>query len=197
MLGVGIFGWFVWPGTPTDTTPDVAETVAPLLDTPVPAETVTAPDTQSEDDDTPDADAPVVKEETKATSEDDRMVATILGKWETERNGHRDLEVRDDGTATMKVQVTNFARFMLGSKLRLDIEWHIASGVLHMKTVGGEPADKIDLIKSSYGESLAYNILKLTKERLLVEDGDGAPDHDWTRVKDQAGEKPADPEDDK
>ena len=115
-------------------------------------------------------------------SEDDRMSQTILGDWVTDRSsGHRELTVKDDGTAKMNVTVTNWMRFAFGPKIEVDIEWEIKDGVLHFDMVGGKPERSIQALKSGYGESLAYPILEVTETRLLVKDGGEDPDHDWAR----------------
>ena len=123
---------------------------------------------------------------TNISSEDERMTAEVVGKWKTVRDaGPREIVIRDDGTATMDVEINTFAlRLLFGKQMQLQIKWHIADGLLHMTTVGGEPEDKVDLLKKTYGESLAYPILELTEQRLLVKDGEGDPDHDWERVTD-------------
>lgn len=120
---------------------------------------------------------------TETVSEDDRMRAAIVGDWQTDRDaGHRDLTVNADGTAKMGVTITNFTRFLFGSEMDIDIEWQIEDGKLHFKMVGGTPAKSVEALKKAYGDSLAYPILELTDNRMLVKDGDGDPDHDWKRV---------------
>jgi len=120
------------------------------------------------------------------STEDARMTREVIGKWKTVRDaGPRELEMRDDGTATMEVKIESFAlKLLFGKQMRLDINWHIADGLLHMETIGGEPGSKVELLKSTYGATLAYPILELTKDRLLVKDGEDDPDHDWERVDD-------------
>lgn len=111
------------------------------------------------------------------------MSAAIVGTWETNRStGHRDLVIREDGTATMVVNIESMMRFVFGSKVELDIEWSVKDGVLHFRMVGGKPKSSVDLLTSGYGDSIAYRILELSDDRLLVKDGGDDPDHDWTRV---------------
>ncbi len=117
--------------------------------------------------------------------DDERMRRTIIGRWETDRDsGHRDLIVREDGTATIHVNITSLlGQALFATKeLDLEIEWQIEEGVLHFKTVGGKPKPAIEFLKKSYGESIAYRILECTDERFLVKDGGNDPDHDWRRV---------------
>lgn len=144
-----------WPSPPPDTDP--AETSS------------SAPDATSPGED--------------RSSEDERMSAAIVGTWETNRStGHRDLVIREDGTATMVVNIESMMRFVFGSKVELDIEWSVKDGVLHFRMVGGKPKSSVDLLTSGYGDSIAYRILELSDDRLLVKDGGDDPDHDWTRV---------------
>ena len=150
-----------------------------------PAVVTTSSGGQSESGNVQPADGSDDSSSAKST-EDARMAREVVGKWKTIRAaGPRELEMRDDGTATMDVKIEAFAlKLLFGKQMRLDIKWHIADGLLHMETVGGEPKSKVELLKSTYGATLAYPILELTKNRLLVKDGEDDPDHDWERVED-------------
>jgi len=106
----------------------------------------------------------------------------VIGKWETERSGHRELTVRPDGTATMIVQLTGFNAVLFGKKLTFWIQWTIQDGKLAFSTTGGEPASRIKVITVMYGTNRTQQIRSLTKDRLLLIDEEGDPDHDCRRV---------------
>lgn len=117
--------------------------------------------------------------------EDTRMSRLIVGRWETQRDsGHRDMVVKVDGTATIHVTIESLlGRAVFGtSELDLEIDWHIEDGMLHFTTTGGKPKPAIEFLKKSYGESVKYPIIECTETRLLVREGNGEPDHDWSRV---------------
>ncbi len=151
-----------------------------------PAVVLTASEGSSEPGEVAPTNASAEPSDSAKSTEDARMAREVVGKWKTVRDaGPRELEMRDDGTATMDVKIESFAlKLLFGKQMRLDIKWHIADGLLHMETVGGEPKSKVELLKSTYGATLAYPILELTKNRLLVKDGEDDPDHDWARVED-------------
>lgn len=119
-------------------------------------------------------------------SEDERMRAEIVGKWATVRAvGPRDLTMNDDGTAKLIVNIESaMQKLIFGARMVIDIKWHITDGILNFEMVGGEPKNSVEMLKKVGGDSLAYEILELSKDRLLVKDGEGDPDHDWNRVKD-------------
>jgi len=106
----------------------------------------------------------------------------VIGKWETERSGHRELTVLPDGTATMIVRLTGFNAVLFGKKLTFWIKWTIENGKLAFTTTGGEPASRIKLITVMYGTNRTQQIRSLTKDQLLLIDEDGDPDHDYRRI---------------
>ena len=50
-----------------------------------------------------------------------------------------------------------------------------------MKTLGGEPKSKVQLVLKLYGSEADYKILELTDERMLLLDADGKTKYDWRR----------------
>ena len=115
------------------------------------------------------------------TDEDYRHL--LVGSWEMDRDGKRFLTVHADGTADMNVEVSSNWSLLFGKQLKFDIEWTIEDAVLTMKTTGGEPKGKVDLITSMYGAERVQpiKILDETTLRLPDDEPDGE-DHIWTRV---------------
>ena len=113
---------------------------------------------------------------------DDVYRRLLVGKWETERSGHRELTVRADGTATMVVRLTGVNAVLFGKKLTFWIKWTVQDGKLVFSTTGGEPASRIKVITVMYGTNRTQQIRSLTKNRLLLIDEEGDPDHDYRRI---------------
>ena len=117
----------------------------------------------------------------KPTDDDYRQL--LVGSWEMDRDGKRFLTVHADGTADMNVEVSSNWSLLFGKQLKFDIEWTVEDAVLTMKTTGGEPKGKVDLITSMYGAERVQpiKILDETTLRLPDDEPDGE-DHIWTRV---------------
>lgn len=170
----GGLAYALWPSSGTSTDENALDTIVPLAEFPSEKTDAVGSDTNSSSE-------KVDKEE----SEDERMARLIVGRWETQReSGHRDMVVKEDGTATIHVTIESLlGRALFGtSELDLEIEWRVENGLLHFTTTGGKPKPAIEFLKKSYGESVQYPIIECTETRLLVREGDGEPDHDWARV---------------
>ena len=112
---------------------------------------------------------------------DERRRRVIVGNWQDEYHGKRHLTVRADGTATMVVEPDGIGKKLFAAKLTFNIEWNLADGRVTLKTLGGEPKSKVQLIVKIYGQEADYTILELTEDRLLLLDGDGKTRYDWRR----------------
>jgi hypothetical protein len=116
-----------------------------------------------------------------ATIEEQRKL--LIGKWTQQRTGTRNLTVREDGTATMTVDLISPYRFVFGNKLTVEIAWTLKDGRLIFETTGGKPSVKVDVLTKMFGNKRDQPILELSSTRLLLKDADkGEPDHDWSRV---------------
>jgi hypothetical protein len=114
---------------------------------------------------------------------DEAFRGLILGTWEDDYKGHRTFTVRDDGTATMVVELTGLSARLYAKKLTIDEEWSIENGRVHMKMVGGEPKSRVNLIMKAMGDSTDQEILELTAERMHLLDPNGKTKYDWRRVR--------------
>lgn len=105
----------------------------------------------------------------------------ILGKWEDEYHGKRHLTVNEDGTGKMLVEPDGIGKALFAAELKFDIEWEVHDGKVTLKMVRGEPKSKVQLILKLYGSEAEYKIVELTRERMLLLDGDGKTQYDWRR----------------
>jgi hypothetical protein len=111
----------------------------------------------------------------------------VLGEWHDEYRGQRKLTLRPDGTATMVVEPAGIGKKLFAAVLTFEIEWSLEEGCLTLRTLGGEPASKVRLIRKLYGDQAVYAIQKLDEHRMLLLDADGKTQYDWRRP----GEPPA------
>lgn len=115
-------------------------------------------------------------------TEEARTVRKLLGVWHDEYQGKRTMTLNADGSGTMLVELSGAQAFLFASKLRFDMRWSLAEKVLTKKTVGGEPADKVNLILNTMGNTAADTLLDLTDDRLTLLDKNGTTKYEWKRV---------------
>jgi len=118
---------------------------------------------------------------TGAQDTDERARKMLLGKWEDDYQGKRHLTVAEDGTGTMIVELDGIGRRIFADRLAFDLQWTAADGRITMKTLGGEPKSKAQLVLKLYGNEAEYKILELTDNRMLLLDADGTTKYDWRR----------------
>lgn len=119
----------------------------------------------------------------RAGSEEDKKRRSVLGVWQDQYQGKRTMTLNEDGTGTMLVELSGVQAALFASKLRFDMQWSLDGKKLIKKTVGGEPASKVNLILNTMGDTAEDIILEVTEERLLLLDKDGKTQYDWRRVK--------------
>ena len=90
-----------------------------------------------------------------------------MGTWRDEYQGKRTMTLRDDGTGVMVVELEGL-RAVFASRLRFDMEWSVRDGRLKKRTVGGEPARRVQAILKAMGDRVDEPILELTEKRLLL-----------------------------
>ena len=123
------------------------------------------------------------KEDVKPESEEEKARRMLLGVWQDNYQGKRTMTLNDDGRGTMFVELSGVQAFLFASKLRFDMVWSLDGKKLTKKTVGGEPADKVNLILNTMGDTAEDTLLEVTDDRLLLLDKDGTTKYDWRRVK--------------
>jgi hypothetical protein len=112
---------------------------------------------------------------------DDSVESRLTGEWEDDYQGKRHLTVASDGTGTMVVDLDGIGKKLFAARMSFDMDWSVADGHVTMKTLGGEPKSKVQLVLKLYGNEARYKILELTPERMLLLDPDGKTKYDWRR----------------
>lgn len=125
---------------------------------------------------------PVAQGDAKVESQDEKARRKVLGVWQDDYKGKRTMTLNEDGTGTMLVELSGLQATLFAAKLRFDMKWSLAGKTLTKKTVGGDPADKVNLILNTMGDTAADTILESTDDRLLLLDKDGTTKYDWRRV---------------
>ena len=115
-------------------------------------------------------------------SEGEKNRRMLLGVWQDDYQGKRTMTLNEDGSGTMLVELSGVQAFLFASKLRFDMTWLLDGNTLTKKTVGGEPADKVNLILKTMGDTADDTLLEVTGDRLLLLDKDGTTRYDWRRV---------------
>ncbi|HLJ09969.1 MAG TPA: hypothetical protein VKU82_02210 [Planctomycetaceae bacterium] len=110
-----------------------------------------------------------------------RRRALVLGTWEDDYRGKRHLTVHEDGTGTMVVEPDGIGKKLFAARLEFDLQWSLDGERITMKTMGGTPKQKVQLILKLYGSEADYTIVELTDERMLLLDADGKTRYDWRR----------------
>lgn len=127
---------------------------------------------------------PAAKSRTKApTSKDKEFRKLVLGTWQDNYEGKRTLTLREDGTGTMIVELSGLKAKLVAPRLQFDMEWSITNGRLKKHSLGGKPATQVSMILKTMGDTVDEPILELSKDRLLLLDGDGKTKYDWRRAK--------------
>jgi hypothetical protein len=119
----------------------------------------------------------------KPETEEQKTRRMLLGVWQDEYKGKRTMKLNEDGTGTMDVQLSGWQATLFASKLHFDMKWSRDGKTLTKRTVRGEPADKVNLILNTMGDTAKDTILELTEDRLLLLDKDGKTKYDWKRPK--------------
>jgi hypothetical protein len=113
---------------------------------------------------------------------EDQARRKLLGVWHDEYKAKRTMTLNDDGTGTMLVELSGPQAFLMAPKLRFDMKWVFDGKKLSSTSIGGEPADKVNLILNMMGNTSEDTLLELTDDRLLLLDKDGKTQYDWRRV---------------
>ena len=128
----------------------------------------------------PETPAPPTREET----EEERSRRLLLGTWRDHYQGQRTMTLHEDGTGTMLVELSGLQAILFAPKLRFDMRWSWDGKTLTKRTVGGDPADKVNLILKTMGDTAEDTALELTADRLLLLDKNGKTRYDWKRLQD-------------
>ena len=108
---------------------------------------------------------------------------SMLETWEDDYKGHRTLTLNADGTGTMVVELDGLAATLFAETLTFREEWTVADGKVTMKATGGEPAGKVQLLLSLYGDSSTQRIIEVTSERMILFEESSETRFEWRRVR--------------
>ena len=158
MVGIGLVVWFARPNRSDDSADKL------------PQKTASASSDRKPDEET---ESPI-----DPAAEQRRL---LVGVWEDDYKGKRVLTVRNDGTATMIVELSGLIA-LFAAKLQFEETWTIDDGHLTMKVTSGEPAARVNLILKTMGDSTRQRILELTESRLRLLDENGETEYDWRRI---------------
>ncbi len=92
----------------------------------------------------------------------------LLGAWVDEFYGRRVFEFRDDGTATMTLELDAVGKLLYGPKLTFFIDWTLDADVLTLKMTGGEPAGTAVSLAKLFGESSRQRLEGVTDAELQL-----------------------------
>ncbi len=106
----------------------------------------------------------------------------LTGEWTGYYQGQREMQVSADGTGTMVSYPEGLAATFLAAKLTFDFRWTLDGDQLQFETVGGEPADKVNVVMKMYGRRRSHKILQRHAEELVLLDEDGVTKYLWKRV---------------
>jgi len=122
--------------------------------------------------------------ETKAPS----LVDRLPGTYTRESYGTRTLTVREDGTATMRVDVDPFYQWMVGSKITVQIEWELTSEAdaetpaVHFESVSGTPKASFDSVTNLFGRERDWRIQTADDAVLVLHNPEDEETEVWARV---------------
>jgi hypothetical protein len=120
--------------------------------------------------------------ESETAGPDERFRRLAFGTWEDRYEGKRTMTLKEDGTGTMLVELSGLKAALFADRLRFDMTWAVENGHLKKRTIGGEPARKVQAILKMMGDRVDEPILELTRDHLLLLDKDGKTKYDWRRV---------------
>lgn len=92
---------------------------------------------------------------------------SLIGFWRDDFYGKRIFEFREDGTATMVIELDAVGQLLYGPKLTFFIAWTLDKDVLNLKMTGGEPASAFTAAKL-FGESSEQRIEGLEENEMRL-----------------------------
>lgn len=106
----------------------------------------------------------------------------IVGRWEQFNRGRRVLVVREDGTATMDVNLEGAWAYVVGEKLEFQIEWTLDKSRLLLKMIGGKPDGALKFVASVYGNERNHQVETLTSDQMILVDEKDKSRDIWKRI---------------
>ncbi len=107
----------------------------------------------------------------------------IVGTWEMKDDGSRRMTLDNDGTGVMEVTLTGAIAALYAQRLRFDLRWSIEQGKLVRECIGGEPAEKVELILRAMGRRTEDVIEVVSPRQLRTLGTDGVTTSTWERIR--------------
>jgi len=124
--------------------------------------------------------------EPELSPEDAERSRLIVGVWEQERFGKRQMTVKPDGTATMIMRPSGVWATMFGERINLEMYWSIRDGHIDYGVSGGTPAQQTETARKMWGDHWVEKIEKLTPDEMVLLDQSTSLPSGWKRVVEKA-----------
>ncbi len=92
---------------------------------------------------------------------------TIIGSWRDDFYGKRVFHFRDDGTATMTIELDAIGQAIYGSRLKFFIDWKQDGDILKLKMTRGEPPSALAAAKL-FGETSEQRIESIDEKEMKL-----------------------------
>ncbi len=92
----------------------------------------------------------------------------LLGYWRDDFYGKRIFHFRDDGKATMVIELDSVGQLLYGPKLTFFIDWQLEGDILKLKMTGGEPQGTAVTVAKMFGESSEQHIESLDGDEMQL-----------------------------
>ena len=114
--------------------------------------------------------------------EDAERSRLVVGVWEQERFGKRQMTVKPDGTATMIMRPSGVWATMFGERIDLEMCWSIRDGHIDYGVSGGTPAQQTETARKMWGDHWIEKIEKLSADEMVLLDQSSSLPSGWKRV---------------
>lgn len=98
----------------------------------------------------------------------------FIGTWAQERFGRRTLTIRPDGTALMIIEPNDFFALAYGKRIEIELAWQFNGERAVYRITGGNPADKLELAKKSWGDAWDEPVVDVTDNSFVLVGADGS-----------------------
>jgi len=114
--------------------------------------------------------------------EDAQRSRLVVGVWEQERFGKRQMTIKSDGTATMIMRPSGVWATMFGERIDLEMYWSIRDGHIDYGVSGGTPAQQTETARKMWGDHWVEKIEKLSADEMVLLDQSTSAPSGWKRV---------------
>ena len=98
----------------------------------------------------------------------------FIGTWAQERFGRRTLTIRPNGTALMIIEPNDFFALAYGKRIEVELSWQFNGERAVYRITGGNPADKLELAKKSWGDAWDEPVVDVTDNSFVLVGADGS-----------------------